>query len=572
MKSIFFSIFILLWACTSSLTGQPAEHSPGFHPPVGFRMLLSGTFGELRSGHFHSGIDIKTNGRTGEKIYSIDDGYVSRIKVSPFGFGKTLYVTHPGGYVSVYAHLDRFNAALAEYTKEEQYRLKSYSVDFFPEKGELPVNKGQVIAYSGNSGSSSGPHLHFEIRDEATQRPLNPLKYGFGVKDHIRPKIRRLRIYPAGEGSTVNGRAAPVTFQVEGWGEVHRLPAPSGIRVTGAVAFGVDAFDLLNDASNKNGVYSVSVSIDGEEVFLSEMTAFSFSETRYINSLIDYGEYVTSKVRYQRTEIDPNNELSIYRVKKWNGRYLFNEERPYEVVITVMDIAGNTSKLTFTVTGTTGEKARIAAVSPAPERDFFYYDRENHYEAPGIRFYAPEKSFYRPFRFEHSVSPRREGAFSDIHKIHDEKIPVHQYCDLYIEPSGLPEALKEKSLIGRINRDGGIIPAGGGYKDGYVTTRIREFGEYCVVVDTLAPEIIPHSPRNVENRISVNFTIRDRLSGIKTYEATLNGEWLLMEYDAKNDLLTYFIDERLKAGENDFVLKVTDRKDNESVFKMVMER
>jgi len=302
-------IFLLFFSL-SGIAQQPPEETD-FRPPVDFRMLLSGTFGELRSGHFHSGIDIKTGGVTGKNIHSIGDGWVSRVKVSPYGFGNALYITHPEGYTSVYGHLEAFNNDLADYVLEEQYKQKRFSVDIPVPRGEFIFHKGDVIAKSGNSGSSAGPHLHFEIRDAATQNILNPLRFISGVKDYIRPKISGLMVYPESDYSLIDGANKTRKYNLEGWGPVYRLVDGYKINVSGPFSIGVKAYDLLNDSHNKNGVYRYEMFVDGEKTFGWQADEFAFAETRYINSLIDYASYAEKNGRYVRTAIDPNNRPSM---------------------------------------------------------------------------------------------------------------------------------------------------------------------------------------------------------------------------------------------------------------------
>ncbi len=566
---------LLFLLCSYNTSSQHSYPSGYFRSPVDFPILLSGTFGELRGTHFHSGIDIKTNGHNGAKIYAIADGYVSRIKISAFGFGKTLYITHPNGYVSVYAHLDRFNKELVGYTKKKHYEHESFELNIFPEKNSLNVKKGEIIGYSGNSGYSFGPHLHFEIREEATQKPLNPLFFGFEVKDFIRPKITSLTVYPAAHGVKVNGKTEPFFYDTEGWGEKYRLPGKDTVEVTGPVYLGVETHDLLNGAGNKNGVYSVEVRKSGETVFLFRADSFSFSETRYINSLIDYGKYVDNGQKIIRSKIDPKNLLSMYG-NFGEGIIAFEEEGLTELAVEVKDINGNISRLVFPVSYDGSETSRQYAISAPPENgSIFRYDKTNLFENGDIKLEIPYGALYDSFEFTYDTLPAVVGSFSAIHRVHNDHIPLHTYCNLTLRmPAGLSDELKQKCLLAKVDEDGIFTTAGGEYNDGYITAGIRELGDYTIVADITPPEIIPLKYaryKSVRGLKRISFKIKDDLSGIKEYRGELNGDWILMEYDAKNDLLFYDIDERMKKGINNFRLEVTDMKGNESEYSTKWE-
>ncbi len=564
-------LFCLMF-CVTPLFSQNTYPQDYFRSPVDSRILLSGTFGELRSGHFHSGIDIKTGGVSGKAIYAVADGWVSRIKVSAFGFGKTLYVTHPNGFVSVYAHLESFSSRIASHVKSMHYELESFELDIFPEKDLLPVKKGDVIALSGNSGGSNGPHLHFEMRLEATQTPVNPLLFGLEVKDYIRPEIHWLKVIPAGPGSLVDGKPEARIFTVEGWGENHRLKGHDTIHVSGDFSLAINTFDKLNDAPNKNGVYAITLYADGEKVYHHDLEKFDFVETRYINSLIDYAEYVENSRRYQRSEIDPNNRLSIYKHVKNNGILSLEGPSLHRIEYVVADFRGNVSRLPFMVISSPPATIVEPEVSGSPL--LFSIDSINAFRAVNFSMMLPGSCLYRDIWFVYDTLPMPAGAYSPLHRIHSERVPLHRHFDVSVVPEKLP-ADPEKMLLARIDEKGKKIPHGGKWDGDALTASIRSFGDYAIFVDTIPPEIIPLNISSgviKDDRKTVRVKISDDFSGIKTYRAMLNGRWLLMDYDAKNDLLVYDIDERLRKGNNQFRLEVTDDRNNMSVFEKVLRR
>lgn len=570
-------VWVWVWACglgIMQLNAQGNYPADYFRAPVDYRMLLSGTFGELRSNHFHSGIDIKTGGAEGKPIYAVADGYVSRIKVSAFGFGKALYVTHPNGYVSVYAHLANYNKSIGDYVRKEHYRKESFEIEMFPLPGELPVAKGEIVAYSGNSGTSGGPHLHFELREEATQKPVNPLLFGYEVKDFYRPRITSVKIYPEDDASRVNGTNKPLRILVEGWGEEHRLAAGTKpITLSGNISFSIQAYDQQNDTDNKNGPYAIRLFIDDKEVFHARMESFSFDQTRYINSYIDYEELMRNNARMHRTRIDPGNRLGDIYIKAENkGVFHFSDTLAHDIRYEVRDVAGNTGVLAFRVKSVKpGVPQKAETIAHIP----FSYHTANVFENAGLKLYAPPGAFYRNFEFRHDTLRKVPGTFAAVHQVHDKYTPVHDFITLAIKPSGLPGTLKDKALIARVKDDGKSFDSAGGNweEDGFVRTKVREFGRFTVAVDTIPPKISPLSPETLNNlsgQRKIRFRISDDFSGIATYRGTLNGRWILMDYDAKNNLLEYTFDEKLLPGENNFSLEVTDNKNNRSVYKATM--
>ncbi len=347
MKHLFFALFItVLLSFNLQAQDYPKKY---FRSPIENRIFLSGTFGELRGGHFHAGLDIKTSGVEGAKVMAAADGWISRIKISPFGYGNCVYISHPNGYTTVYAHLQKILDKPGAYVKKQQYKQERFAVDLQIAANQFPVKKGQVIALSGNSGSSGGPHVHFEIRDSRTQEPLNPLLFGIPVKDYYTPQIRSIRVYPVGQGATVNQHAKPLNLATKGWGKTHRLKKADTLDIVGDFYLGINTIDKQNDTHNKNGVYSIELRVDSTTVYRHRLERVNFSTSRYINTLIDYPYYKQHKRRYQRTYQGTNNKLRIADLAQNNGIISLQDNKVHLVEYIVKDVPGNTSVLTFYV-------------------------------------------------------------------------------------------------------------------------------------------------------------------------------------------------------------------------------
>ncbi|MGC8866369.1 MAG: M23 family metallopeptidase [Bacteroidales bacterium] len=537
-----------------------------FINPLAQPLRLSGTFGELRPNHFHSGIDIKTNQEEGWPVIAVADGYISRIAISPTGYGKALYIDHPSGYTSVYAHLQRMNGKIQEYVIGKHYELRSFSMDISLKPGELQVKKGDTIAFSGNTGSSGGPHLHFEIRDIRTQQTLDPLDLGFPVKDWVRPTLDFIKIYPGDQSSLVDNSLNPKVYYLAGWGPRYRLRDRDTIYISGKAWMGISAHDLLVDEPNKNGVKSITLLIDSVEVFSINFKRLSFDKTRYINALCDYSEWLRTGRWIIQTRIAPCNDLDIYQTVSNRGVFAFEAGRVYKVQFSVKDHYENESILRFVVRGT---PAAIAPVTTSkPKGLLFHCDKAARFDTVGFSFEAPAGAFYDTVQFKYRRIPAPKAYYADFHGVHNASTPIHKPCKLSLAAERLPSRLRNKALIVKINEKGQPSAAGGSWEQNRLSVQVRTFGTYSVLADTVAPIIRLLNYRSdftLQGNQPLKVRISDDLSGIASYEAFLNGQWVLMEYDAKNNLLTYNPDAMIKEGNNLLRVLVRDGVGNESI-------
>lgn len=558
------SIFLFLHL---ELKGQENPYPQDvFNAPMDIPLYLSGTFGELRSNHFHSGIDIKTKGVEGIEIKSISDGHVSRIKVSPFGFGKAIYVDHPNGYTSVYAHLSRFMPEIDEYVNQIQYQKQSFAVDIYPDPAKFRFDQGQLIAYSGNTGGSGGAHLHFEIRETLTEIPINPLLFGFAIKDNIAPIIQQLALYELrGAGHNKQVRIINTKKGKNGYSTGFDTLSVNN-RKTG---IGIKAFDQLNGASNKNGIYQLELWVNDQLFFNYSLEKFSFDESRYINALIDYCHYKSYRSRIQRCYTLPGNLLSIYG--GGNGVIELDNNESAKIHIKIKDASGNTSSLEFYLKNEGGKSSNIQM-----QDDAIMFNRKNRISKRGLELIIPPLSIYDTIPFKYSASNERSrNRISDVHFVHDNCHAVQYAYDISIQTDSIPEKLHSKTLLIYEAGNNRKYGRGGIYDSGWLHSSSRDFGKHYVMIDTTAPKIklvnklINHT---IQYNRYISFKITDNLSGIQSYNAFVDGNWILMEYDPRIALIKGKIPENIHAGEHSFKLSVTDTRNNTAIYNAKIKK
>lgn len=539
-----------------------------FHPPVNIPMYLSGNFGEIRSDHFHSGIDIKTQGTIGHQVFSVEKGYVSRIKVQANGYGKSIYISHPNGYTSVYGHLDRYRDDIADFVIRMQYKRQSHEVDLYLDKETFPLEKGEFIAYSGNSGSSSGPHLHFEIRTSSNQHPTNVLQYNFNIKDQIAPRFRSLFLYPMDGMSQINGEVKDFSSRLVRDKGIYTIPYGTKLTGSGTLGISVEVFDYLDGAPNSCGIYSLEMYIDNELSYSHIMDEFSFSETRYINAHIDYKERIKSGTRAHRLHRLPNDRLRIYKPKTESKALWIDESRSYPIRVVATDVAGNSAVLEFTILG-----SEPSMDEPVPGKEdiiLMKHNQANNFNEGPVKLEIPVNALYQDLDFTFKSSPPVPGTLTPFYHIASSEVPVHVPYTLSIMSPSVEPGLYSKLLLVSRNRENEIESAGGDYRDGAVVAKLRNFGEFAVAMDTIAPRIVPldKSTSDYSGNKELRFTISDELSGIETYEAYIDNHWALFEYDPKNDLLVYRFDEKYIAKDtiHELELYVSDSKGNVSLY------
>ncbi len=541
-----------------------------FQSPMDTPLYLSAPFGSLRDNHFHSGMDIRTYEKEGLPIYAVADGYVSRIKISSVGYGKAIYINHPNGYTSVYGHLQKYEGEIAAYIKTYQYQTESFDFDHFPGKA-LPVKKGQLIGWSGNSGGSTGPHLHFEIRNSQTEQPINPQLFGIPGVDIYEPTIKKIIIY------NLNGNRPFLLNDMSI--SKHKIITIDSVKyysdtievAKGLTGFGVEAYDYMTNLNNEYSLYGMELYIDDQEYFSYRLDRIDFENSRCINAHIDYEMYKRDGIRFQKCFLDDGNIIKIYNYLRNKGKYKLLDDTVHKVTINVCDIDGRFSSLNFYIKGFADETLKDKQNNLC-KSTILYPRKDNIFKAKDIVLEVPSKALYDTLEFCYEVKPKEKNSFSLTHKIHDQYTPLHKSFTLSIKPEEGVEKFSDKLLLAyTVKENGNVRSAGGEFKNGFVTARSNTFGNYFVTIDSIAPSIKTlniSKDKIVRDTLGIKIKIDDNLSGISAYKATINGKWILMDFDAKNDLLIYeFDDKTIRDTKVEFVLTVTDKKNNSSTYK-----
>ena len=557
-----FLIFYFLFSW--SLVAQTLYPKDYFSPPLDIPMQLSGNFGELRPNHFHAGFDFKTQQKEGLKVYASADGYVSRIKISTFGNGKTIYINHPNGYTTVYAHLQKAVGPIQDFISQTHYKEQAFEIEMYLKPGEIPIKKGELIALSGNTGASEGPHLHYEIRDTQSEYIINPLHFGFdlGIKDTKKPTLSGLYVYPL-FSTTVNKSQRPLvlnySLQKDGTYLADKVIA------NGPIGFGITTDDYDDVSFNKNGAYSVKSFFNGHPSFGFQFDTYSFDDMRYVNALIDYAKYKKTSQRVQKLFMNSKYNLPFIMTNETKGQIIPVPNLDGLYRIEVGDYFGNTTLVSIPIQYDTTPV--ILPTESTASKYLIRSTKDNIFEKDNASVFFPAGTFYDDFTLNFDVR-------DSILYLHDDSVPAHTNFIVSISNSKLSNEKIDKTYIARI--DGEKLIYNSTYrKDSIFSSRVKTLGKYKLVTDTLAPKISMLKP--IEGKwVSQNviqLQISDSGSGIKTYNGYLNGKWVLFEYDNKNNTIShYFNDEFLLNGTNELKVIVTDAMGNSATFETQFSR
>lgn len=515
-----------------------------YRSPLDIPLILSANFGELRPNHFHSGIDLKTQGVINKPVYAMADGYISRISVSPSGYGLALYIDYPETkQTSVYGHINKFAPKILAYIKDRQYEQESYRIDVPLTVSEIPVKRGELVAYSGNTGSSGGPHVHFEIRNTEDQIAIDPLEYyKTDITDLQAPLLKGIAIYPLNEQGAVDFSRHPYRKNISVLKNGSYAALKDTVQAWGQIGIGVYANDRMTGTTNIYGIRKVHLYCDDREIYSSDISNIDFGKTRMINSFVDFDYWSRKRVFYQKCFIEPGNKLSICSAIN-NGYIDIKEERTYNFRCELEDLYGNKTEYSFSVKGreqTIPQRRRCTQT--------FIWNRENRYSDNQFSLIIPKDYLYDNLCFV-LKNTSSQKYLSDIFEVNDVHVPLHNYCDMSIKLNN--DTLANKSQYGIVRISGSKESwVGGTYKDGFISGRIRELGHtYAVSMDTKAPTIVPIQPERWVRQAEIKIRLSDDKSGIASYKGTIDGKFALFENDIKSSMYIYKFDpSRIKKG------------------------
>ena len=524
-----------------------------FHSPIDAPFDLSGTFGEFRS-RFHTGIDFKSRGVQGQKIFSIEDGFVSRIEVNNYGYGKVIYIDHPNGYTSVYAHLRNFSPELNKYIKSELHKSKTNSIKKFPKKNELTIRKGSVIGYSGNTGRSFGPHLHFEIRETENQNALNPLMFNYKYIDKERPIIRGLYIINENKSLV---RKLPVRKKISKLNDSTYIS--DLIEYNGKIGIGLDIYDIqYKNLYNQNGIYKVELFIDSILSYSYKMDKIKFSENHYKKIMYDYLSLVEKNKKVLKIYTPRNSNLSFLKNNSFNGIINSDTYKDNYVTIKISDWNKNSSYIKFRLKSVTTKSEDISfqGIEVLRNQDYTLNKNSSIIE-------IDKNTFYDDLLLNISYN-------SDTLDLGKEKNPFRSSLRVKLPHKIIDTMQLRQSFVGKIINDR-VSYLSSKKNNSYIYANTSSLGRYIISRDTLEPEIKPinfKNNSNIKGKRSLRLRLKDELSGIKKYSSYINGIWALFEYEPKSNLIFHNLsDGIINNGENELIIKYEDGVGNKGVFK-----
>ena len=541
---------------------QP-DNNLNYRSPLEIPLIFAANFGELRTNHFHMGVDYKTKHVEGMKIFSVQDGYVSRIKVSSYGYGKAIYINHPEGVTSVYAHCSLFKGKIDSIVKFYQHLQESFEIDIELTADEIKVKKGQVIALSGNTGGSTAPHLHFELRDTKTETALNPLKFGYKIKDSKSPKLSHLKIYSLSkEGYIASDKSFKYKLSLTNniyFPEQKTIYIPINfLPENGGLGFSFDAYDPYDLSYNKLGIYESKLIINDELMFETKIDSISFDHTRYINTYTDFHEFSNNRRNYHKSFKNLNNPLTIYNDKK-NGIIKVKPGDTLNIDYQIFDTEKNKSDVSFKIIITESNEKNYA-VTNFTDDDFIDINKPSYFfnKDSSIKIKAKENTFYEPISFK----IKEKNSSSDF-TFGEKNIPIQKQIDIHIDINKLNSSILNKYYLTVNDRYLETM-----ISDSILSVKSKYLGDFRLKTDTFPPKIRQKNftNNNVSTYNKIRWEIVDTNSGILDYDIYIDDKWQILEYEYKNNTVTFNIPSSLK-GQKEVKIVVTDNCSNIQVWK-----
>ena len=530
---------------------------------------LSGTFGELRTNHFHSGIDIKTNRVEGLNIYSYEKGYISRIQVSTYGYGKAIYITHPDGKITVYAHLSKFSEKIQNYVKDIQYKRKKFAIKVYPKESEILIEKNEIIGYSGNTGSSSGPHLHFELRDK-NNMPVNPLKYrNIEIIDTIIPSLKGVYYkelkYNNGKLEDNYSRFKKIKFIENDNGKY----LTDTIYTNGVIGFGVNSFDLMNNSNNVYGLNKIITKINDSVNFKINFDKFSFDEWTYINTYVDYAYFKRTNEKIQKLYIENINPLNLYDRSLGDGALKLNDSKNilinYKIIL--FDFNNNTTVINIPIVFTDQRKEEIF------QKKGNINIQNNLDKKIRLENYFVE---FKKGTFDYNTSLTISESNNTIN-IDNDTIPLRKPFTIKYSLKNIDDSRKKYLYLAMKGpKNYHYFISSEKFNDSIIG-HAKKLGKFKILTDSIPPDINFYNLKNdqwISNRKKLTIKINDNESGIKSFNGWINNKWILLEYESKKNMLTYDFEDKVNSNDskNELVVSVKDNCGNVSMKKITFYR